>query len=573
VTTDRVTTDRVTTDRVTTDRVTTGRGTAGRVAWVAAERLPGVALALAPARSDPELPPLPFEPDLPEPDSQLARIVAAHLELRGPRTAAALADELGLAPAATAAALGACEAEGAVLRGQFTAGAQQSGQEEFCDRRMLARIQRLTIGRLRREIEPVSQAVLMRFLLRWQRVQPGHQLLGSDGLRELIAQLQGFESAAGAWEREILPARLHQYDSAWLDSLCLSGEVLWSRLSPRRCAPRQRQGGGTSPPTRAAPLSLMQRCDVRWLRAPGQSAAGAGDPASDETLSEQARAVYGHLRARGASFLADLAPALGCHPGQIEDALWELVGAGLATADGFASLRVLIERQRGTSRSHFDRAAADRAPRSRRWRDTLNRVRERDRARPESAMRALPTAAGRWSLLGPPDPDGIDAEASARQLLARYGVVFRDLLVRESTLPPWRDLACALRRLEARGEIRGGRFVAGFIGEQFALPEALELLRSLRQPAHGSEIVRVAATDPLNLVGITCPGPRVPAVIGNAVLYQDGVPLASLEAGELHLRRPLAEGERVTRDLRYTPPAEQDRTAERPQMRLPLGAA
>jgi ATP-dependent Lhr-like helicase len=190
----------------------------------------------------------------------------------------------------------------------------------------------------------------------------------------------------------------------------------------------------------------------------------------------------------------------------------------------------------------------------RKWQDAIRKARTRDRERPSHALRSLPTAAGRWSLLPPPKPEALDAEASARQLLLRYGVVFRDLLARESSLPPWRDLLVALRRLEARGEIRGGRFVTGFVGEQFALPEALEELRAVRNPGALAEVSRVAATDPLNLVGVLSPGPRVPAIVGNAVLYVDGQAVASLEGGELVRRAPVPQGARVDDDLTYHPP-------------------
>jgi ATP-dependent helicase Lhr and Lhr-like helicase len=459
-----------------------------------------------------------------------------------------------------------------VLRGRFTARPDAAG--EACDRRMLARIHRLTIGRLRREIEPLSPATLMRFLFRWQRLAPGCQLIGEDGLGRLIEQLQGFESAAGAWEREILPGRLHGYEPSWLDAQCLGGRVSWARLSPRATAVDDRSPNA---PTRAAPLALLRREDLAWLRAAAPVA-----PIDEAELGGCARAVHRTLADGGAMFLVDLVDRLvaqrsgsasgssSINPSEIEDALWELVGAGLATADGFASLRVLVDRKKGESRSVFDKAAA-KAPAQGRWADTVKRARERDRSRPASALRSLPTAAGRWSLLPPPRPEDVDPERSARQLLARYGVVFRDLLARESCLPPWRDLLLALRRLEARGEIRGGRFVSSFVGEQFALPEAVELLRALRQaPAGLPEIVRVAATDPLNLVGVTSPGPRLPAVLGNAVLYKNGVPLASLEAGEVTIRARLEAGETVDPDLAYHPPPRLDLASF--QVALPLEA-
>jgi len=595
-------------------------------------------------------------------DDGLLEVVGALLAYSGPRSAEELVAALGVARDRIDAVLLRLEGEGVALRGDFLG----TGLA-FCDRRMLARIHRLTLGRLRREIEPVPPAALMRFLLRWQRVARGSQLIGGDGLVRVIEQLQGFESAAGAWEREILPARLHGYEREWLDSLCFAGEVAWARLSPREPAsaaeagpaarskeaprgrassaappvvaadgsgparsagalaldpesigtpgsaaagvldpesigtpaailPRARSAGSLGPPlaparsagagaappaetqrartpTRAAPLALLLRADLPWLRASSPVA-----PPDAANLGEAALAVHAALVGRGASFLADLVGALGRPPLQIEDALWELVAAGLATADGFASLRVLVERRRGESRSLFDTdgsASKDRdrdsdRPSPRGWATAVKRARERDLLRPGHALRALPTSAGRWSLLAPPDPTAADPDRAARQLLCRYGVVFRDLLARESCLPPWRELLIALRRMEARGEIRGGRFVSGFMGEQFALPEAVEGLRALRRPPVGTpETVRVAATDPLNLVGVTSPGPRVPAVIGNAVLYRNGVPLASIEAGELIQRDRLEEGEEVEPDLTYHPPIRLHLEAF--QTALPLG--
>jgi ATP-dependent Lhr-like helicase len=280
--------------------------------------------------------------------------------------------------------------------------------------------------------------------------------------------------------------------------------------------------------------------------------------------------VRDHLATAGASFLADLVATIELLPEEIEDALWELVGAGLATADGFASLRVLVSRRRGEVKSHFDRmtTTAGATTPVRKWQDAIRKARTRDRERPGHALRSLPTAAGRWSLLPPTDAGAIDAEAAARQLLHRYGVVFRDLLLRESSLPPWRDLLVALRRLEARGEIRGGRFVTSFVGEQFALPEALDELRGVRNPGPGPEVCRIAATDPTNLVGILSPGPRVPAIVGNMVLYVDGHAVASLEAGQVVPRAPIPPGARIDDDLTYHPPPRPAQVAW--QVALPL---
>lgn len=263
--------------------------------------------------------------------------------------------------------------------------------------------------------------------------------------------------------------------------------------------------------------------------------------------------VIAELSRAGASFLADLVAHTQLAPDEVEDALWELVAAGLATADGFASLRVLVDRSRNQVKSLHDSPNATAAT-VRRWQEAVKKARHRDRERPSHALRSLPTAGGRWWLLPPAHPSEIDADASARQLLHRYGVVFRDLVTKEASLPPWRELLMALRRLEARGEIRGGRFVNGFVGEQFALPEALDELRAVRQAAVFPEAVKVAATDPLNLVGVLSPGPRVPAVVGNAVLYLDGVAVASLEGGQLVLRGAVPPGATIDAELGYHPP-------------------
>jgi ATP-dependent Lhr-like helicase len=314
----------------------------------------------------------------------------------------------------------------------------------------------------------------------------------------------------------------------------------------------------------------MLRSNAPWLRAP--AALRAEEPADEpgvtpRELGPAAAALWTHLSRAGASFLADLVHDTGLSADDIEEGLWELVAGGLASADGFAALRVLVDRRRGETRSHFDKGRAPEAPKTRSWQDAVKKARGRDQHRPAHALRTLPTAVGRWSLLGAPRADAMDAEASARQLLARYGVVFRDLVTRESTLPPWRELLVALRRLEARGEIRGGRFVAGFVGEQFALGEAVDELRAARQTAPNPELVRVAATDPCNLVGVLSPGPRVPAVLGNAVLYKDGVPIASLESGALVVRAALEPGARVDPDLSYHAPPRREPVL---QVSLPL---
>jgi ATP-dependent Lhr-like helicase len=321
-------------------------------------------------------------------------------------------------------------------------------------------------------------------------------------------QLQGFESAAGAWEREILPARVAAYDKAWLDALCLSGEVAWGRLASR-------EAGGT--PNRAAPVAIVRRGDLPWLRVP--DAALEAEDGQAAGLSAPARDVLGFLEAVGASFLDEIVGGAGRLRAEVEDALWELVSAGRVTGDGFAGLRALISatQTRGSARARWHA----------RW----------------TRRAGGPVGAGRWSLLrAPVVDDETRTEQLARQYVKRYGVVFRDLLARETHAPPWRDLLRVYRRLEMRGELRGGRFCGGFVGEQFAAPEAVEALRAVRKEPRRGEIVRLSACDPLNLVGILTPGPRVPATLANTVVFVDGVP--QTEPGFVDSRRAGGAGAR-----------------------------
>jgi ATP-dependent Lhr-like helicase len=489
-------------------------GGGAAVFWAAAERRPLV---------DEIWPGRPFQPDVTAPPARRARawteregalteVVRAHLALLGPTTAAILAVRLDLPPADIEAALARVEMEGNVLRGRFvepaTLGGSLDGDLQWCDRRLLARINRRMLDGLRKEIEPASASDYLRFLLAWQHARPGTQLQGRGGLLQVIAQLQGCEIAAGAWEREVLPARVAGYDSAWLDGLCLSGELAWGRLAPRESA---------LAPSRAAPIGVVRRRDLPWLLAPGDTAGaetaadrgnggtadGDGDAAGEAGLSPAARDVLRFLRASGASFLDEIVGGAHRLRSEVEDALWELVSAGRVTGDGFAGLRALISatQSRGGARARWHA----------RW---TRRV-------------GSPLGSGRWALLRSPQPPPEEEdlhEALARQYIKRYGVVFRDVLAREPRAPAWRDLLKIYRRLEMRGELRGGRLVAGFVGEQFAAPEAVESLRAIRREPPRGEIVRLSACDPLNLVGIITPGPRIPATLTNAVVYKDGVP-------------------------------------------------
>jgi ATP-dependent Lhr-like helicase len=461
------------------DLAAAGRVTRAGGHWVAAERAELAAQALA-GRGD-----------------AVAAVVRGWAEVTGPFRCADLARTLSLPADRLEEAAAVLEGEGMLLRGSFTGGAAGASGIEWCDRRILARIHRATIAALRREIEPVSAADFLRFLWGWQHVNPASRLDGPDGLLAVVGMLQGFEAAAGAWEEEILPARLGGYDPADLDHLCLGGQVVWGRFS-RRSLPED-AGPRRGPVTRATTVTLALREDLEWLlpREPGERA-----------LSSRARQVLDFLKERGASFTPDIARGCRLLPSELDEALGELVASGKATADGFGPLR---------------RVAGPASARRRSARSRSRFVRRLDRQA---------AGEGRWSVLDRPEPEPADApEARVAQYLRRYGVVFRDLMAREAGAPAWRDLLAVLRRAEARGEVRGGRFVAGFVGEQFALAEAVEAIRRTRRQDPPGSLLAVSACDPLNLAGILTPGPRVAATPGNRLVLRDGVPVAWCEAG------------------------------------------
>ena len=513
----------------------------GPVLWCAAERLAEIEAALGGGRADPPL-------ALPEElravsgrDAALAELLRARLGCLGPVTTVRLASDLGVTAVDIDVALVALEAEGCVLRGRFTPGAASL---EWCERRLLARIHRYTLGRLRREIEPASRAEFVRFLFEWQRVKPDDRREGDEALAAVVSELEGFAAPAAAWESEILPARIVAFTPDMLDRLCLAGRASWARPAP----PVRETPGRSFGPIRSTPIALFSRQGRRqaslWL-APASTIATDGElpagpwPFSDSTapqgtevedrnaggtgdsttfssgtskvpskvvvpqggdvapapLSTGARGILAYLEARGASFFDDILAETGASGLDAAAALGELIAQGRVSADGFAGLRA------------FTGASARR-------------------------LRAI-AEAGRWSCVarraadaGNVGEDGV--EAVARTLLRRYGVVFKPLLARESITVPWRDLLREFRRLEARGEIRGGRFVAGFTGEQYALPEAVETLRRVRRAPADGVIVTLSAADPLNLTGVVCLGERVSTTASTRIAFRDGVPIATL---------------------------------------------
>jgi ATP-dependent Lhr-like helicase len=501
----------------------TQSGAAERI-WVAAERLPQFDALFAKAARQPAIDaPEEFARRVWERDEALAEVVRSRLEALGPVTAAALAATIGVPFDEIAVALARLAGEGVVMQGTFTPGAG----EEWCDRTLLARIHRYTVRRLREEIEPVATRDFMRFLFRWQHVIPGERREGPYALDAVIAQLQGFEAPAAAWESEILPARLDNYDFTWLDDLCLSGRAIWTRLT----APANAASASNPGPIRTTPVTLLPRRSASvWTRA----AQTTTTPAT-VTASSRADAVAQYLREHGASFFDEIVEGTRMLRTQVEEALAELVALGLVSSDSFSGLRALLT------------PSEKRKPLGGRKRHRRSAFGIEDAGRWALLRRTQP--AERPSGYFEHDPDTV--EAIVHVLLRRYGVVFWRLLQREAAwLPPWRDLLRVLRRLEARGDLRGGRFVAGISGEQFALPEAVSALRDARRTPPQQTLVSVSGADPLNLAGILLPGPKVPALTNNRLLYRDGAAIAALIGGEVQWFEALDVAQaRVAEDL------------------------
>ena len=459
--------------------------TEDRTLWTAAERLPLLEAARPGGHAETKVQvPQRHRSESWTPEDAAREIVRGRLQASGPTTVNQLGHILGLDLGLLDAALGALEGEGFVLRGSFT---PASTEVEWCERGLLARIHRYTLNRLRKEIEAVTAADYLRFLLQWQHAAPDARMEGPEGLAAIIEQLEGMEAGAAAWESDVLPVRMEGYDPSWLDQLCISGRVSWSRRTPPT--------GRASSPIRTSPIAFTRREHARSWRF---------RPSSDELTSSDATLALGVLRRSGASFFDDIVRETGLLSTQTQEALGELVSLGLVTADGFTGLRALL------------------APDQKRQR----------RGRRAVAAYSM-EAAGRWTVL-PESPEQHDVESVAWALLERWGVVFRRILDREGDLPPWYSLLRVYRRLEAQGLIRGGRFIAGFAGEQYALPEAVTALRKTRRQPKTGELVSISAADPLNLVGILTPGARIPATPKNRVLFRDGVPIAFREGNETH---------------------------------------
>ncbi len=441
------------------------------------------------------------------------------MEALGPVTCATLGESLGISANEAEYAMMALEAEGFVFRGRYS-GVED---EEWCERRLLARIHRYTVKTLRAEIQPVSAQTYMRFLIDWQKVGPEHDLQGPESLLEVVSQMEGYEAPAVAWEGEILPLRMRHYDPLWLDMLCMSGRLTWGRLRPSNV-----DGLAKSGPIRSSPITLLSRERFStWRKA-------AGQPESPTILSHRASEVVAYLQKHGASFFHDLQRALNLLPSYLEMALGELVTAGMVSSDSFTGLRALLlpADQRAKSEKQGLVFGMEQAGR---W--TLRA----EFTEFSESMMVLNSLGGRELGANSTGDRGSEAnsltdeerEAIAMTLLRRYGVVFRRLSEREANMPHWREMVRVFRRLEARGLIRGGRFVDGMWGEQYALPEALGLLRKFRLKPLDGQLVSISAADPLNLLSVFSLGHRLSAISGNRVLYRDGEPIAILEGKDV----------------------------------------
>jgi ATP-dependent helicase Lhr and Lhr-like helicase len=479
--------------------------------WIAIERLPMLQIIYPENRLEPEITaPESIQDQTWERGDAIRELLRGRMEVTGPITASELADILTLSRSEIDGALLGLEAEGFVLRGKFR---PRAIEQEWCDRRLLARIHRHTIDRLRAEIQPVSPQDFYRFLLAWQRAGPDHHVEGPEGLQSVLEQLDGCELPLASWESAVLGARVVDYDPEWLDRLCFSGRVGWGRLS----APQNLRARAFAP-LRTSPIALYQRENLQhWLC--------LAQPKPAVELSAAGRDVLDTLARGGALFFTELVRQTGLLPSKVEEALSELAALGFVTSDSFDGLRALL-------------VPSNKRP-------TFGRNEGKRRRKTNLASIEF---AGRWSLLrihgseSQPGANGAPVDAQlretalekfARVLLRRYGIVFRRLLERESFAVTWYELGRIYRKWEARGEIRGGYFVGGVSGEQFALPEAIGLLRSIRKASPKNQLVTLSAADPLNLQGVLTPGPRISALTANRVLFRDGLPIAALEAGEI----------------------------------------
>lgn len=464
--------------------------------WVAAERLPQLLKVYTTAKLVPDISiPEKIRKSIPENQNSLVEIIRGRLEMSGPITASSLAEIMILPLSEIDLALTVLENEGFVFRGQFT---PDESELEWCERRLLARIHRHTLKKLRSEIQPVNSADFMRFLFQWQQVESSSQSEGPQALEKVLEQLEGYEAQAAAWESDILSMRVKDYDHHWLDALCLSGKFAWGRF-------RINSNSKNSCPVKTTPVSIVSRASLGVWKNENQNE-------KPIELLHNAKKVQDVLSLFGAMFFNEIMERTGLLRSQTEEAMSELVSCGLLTSDSFTGLRALLLPAKYSTQA----------------------------GRTKSNIVFSMEQAGRWSLIPNPSPKGEgdgkrEMEVIARTLLKRYGIVFRRLAEKENLTPRWRELVKIFRLMEARGEIRGGRFVEGMYGEQFAMPETIAMLRKMRKEEKSGKLISVSASDPLNLTGIITPGRRVAALYTNRILYMDGIPIAVKDGKEIAL--------------------------------------
>lgn len=461
--------------------------------WIAAERWPLVRALYDDAKCVPEVKlPAALEKEW-EKSAAWVELLRGRMAASGPISVAELSALLGIAESHLAAALEALEGEGLVLRGRF------SDENQWCERRLLTRIHKLTLDGLRKRVQPVTPTEYWNFLLHWQHVHPDAHVDGPLGVPQLVAQLQGFELPAGAWESRILAVRTKDYDPQWLDQQFLMGELVWGRLQPPRRDENDRPSMATL--SKTMPLSLARREDLPWLLPPQRESA-------EKLARGNAAAVLEALASRGALFFGELKTRSGLLQAHLEESLRELAALGLVTSDAFAAVRSIVESKKSVV----------------------------SRRKPTSMFRGLSAPIGRWSRF-PGELPAVERkeylEHWCKQLLTRYGVIFRDLLARESAAPAWWELVPIFRRLEMQGQVRGGRFVTGVGGEQYATDAAVEKLRTIRDAGATGQWFVLSAADPLNLIGILTDTAKLPATHKNGFILRDGEVIATKEASQV----------------------------------------
>ena len=466
--------------------------------WIAVERIPQFEVLyekpIAPAKT--RVPDTIREFPSENAEETLIDLIRGRISLLGPTTASKISEDMGLAEKRINMSLHSLELEGVVIRGHFSPDRPSDAEMEWCERRLLARIHKYTLEKLRRAIKPISSAEFMHFLLIWHNMTESTRKEGPEALKEVLDKLDGYSCPAVSWESDVLPSRVKDYDYMWLDAYCLSGKTMWGRYL------RTQNTRAVNTPIRTTPITLTNRNTVlAWPLRKSES--------YTPILSLPAQKVLEFFKTEGALFYQDILTKSQMLKSEVEGAIAELVAAGVLTCDSFAGLRALLIPEN-------------------------HKVRSRRSRKPVFRMEL----AGRWSIIKASFEEEVDIEQCVKILLKRYGVVFKRVLMRENGIPPWRDLVRVMRRMEDRGEVRGGRFVDGW-GEQYALPEAVTVIRSLKRKHPQDELVSVSACDPVNLVGIITPGKRIPAVPGNRILFRDGEPIARYEGKIVHFEKKL----------------------------------